>query len=143
MVCSAKRAGGAAASSGRAASSPRRRGTLHSILVAEAMKKLLLAAVAAATVAAAQSPRLLDLRQLTHGGQNAEAYWAPDGKRLIFQTTRTPYDCDQIFVMNADGSDQHLVSTGKGRTTCGYFLGDGKHILYASTHAGGDACPPS
>jgi TolB protein len=105
------------------------------------MKKLVLAAGAAATVAAAQSPRLLDLRQLTHGGQNAEAYWAPDGKRLIFQTTRTPYDCDQIFVMNADGSDQHLVSTGKGRTTCGYFLADNRHIVYASTHLAGDACP--
>jgi Tol biopolymer transport system component len=44
--------------------------------------------------------------------------------------------------MNADGSDQHLVSTGKGRTTCGYFLDDGKHIVYASTHEAGDACPP-
>ena len=74
-------------------------------------------------------------------GQNAEAYWSPDGKRLIFQTTRPPYDCDQIFIMNADGTDQHLVSTGKGRTTCGYFLGDNKHIVYASTHLAGDACP--
>ena len=92
-------------------------------------------------VAAAQSERLTDLRQLTHGGQNAEAYWAPDGKRLIFQTTRTPYECDQMFVMNADGSDQHLVSTGKGRTTCGYFLKDNRHIVYASTHLAGDACP--
>jgi TolB protein len=106
------------------------------------MKKLLLAAIAAAAVAtAAPPPRLLDLRQLTHGGQNAEAYWSPDGKRLIFQTTRAPYECDQIFLMNADGSDQHLVSTGKGRTTCGYFLRDNRHIVYASTHLAGDACP--
>lgn len=89
----------------------------------------------------AQPAHLSDLRQLTHGGQNAEAYWSPDGKRLIFQTTRAPYDCDQIFLMNADGSDQRLVSTGKGRTTCGYFLGDNKHIVYASTHLAGDACP--
>ena len=107
------------------------------------MRKILLLALAAASVAAAQPVTLSDIRQLTHGGQNAEAYWAPDGKRLIFQTTRPPYDCDQIFVMNADGSDQHLVSTGKGRTTCGYFLGDNKHIVYASTHLAGDACPPS
>jgi Tol biopolymer transport system component len=104
------------------------------------MKKILFAVVAAASVAAAQS-RLIDIRQLTSGGQNAEAYWSPDGKRLIFQTTRKPYDCDQIFVMNADGSDQHLVSTGKGRTTCGYFLADNQHIVYASTHVAGDACP--
>jgi TolB protein len=86
---------------------------------------------------------LTNLKQLTSGGQNAEAYWSPDGKRIIFQTTREPYQCDQIFVMNADGSNQHLVSTGKGRTTCGYFLPDNKHIVYASTHEGGDACPAS
>jgi TolB protein len=105
------------------------------------MKKTILVAIAAAAVAAAQNSRLSDMKQLTHGGQNAEAYWAPDGKRLIFQTTRPPYECDQIFVMNADGSDQHLVSTGKGRTTCGYFLADNQHIVYGSTHLAGDACP--
>jgi TolB protein len=105
------------------------------------MHKLLLTACAAAVVACAQPVYLSDIHQLTHGGENAEAYWAPDGKRLIFQTTRKPYDCDQIFIMNADGSDQHLVSTGKGRTTCGYFLADNKHIVYASTHLAGDACP--
>ncbi len=104
------------------------------------MLKILLPAFAV-SLAAAQSTHFSDVRQLTHGGQNAEAYWAPDGKRLIFQTTRPPYDCDQIFIMNADGSDQHLVSTGKGRTTCAYFLKDNKHILYASTHLAGDACP--
>jgi Tol biopolymer transport system component len=104
------------------------------------MKKMFLAA-AAACFAAAQAPHLGEVRQLTHGGQNAEAYWSPDGKRLIFQSTRPGYECDQEFIMNADGSDQHLVSTGKGRTTCGYFLADGKHIVYASTHLAGDACP--
>jgi Tol biopolymer transport system component len=83
-----------------------------------------------------------NVRQLTDGGSNAEAYWAPDGKRLIFQSTRGSLKCDQIFVMNADGSNQHMVSTGKGRTTCGYFLPDNEHILYASTHLAGDACPP-
>ena len=86
---------------------------------------------------------LTNIRQLTSGGQNAEAYWSPDGKRLIFQSTRGEGKCDQIYIMNADGSDQHMVSTGKGRTTCGYFLPDGKGILYASTHLDSDACPPS
>jgi TolB protein len=78
------------------------------------MHKMLSIAVAAVSLAAAQPVRLTDLHQLTHGGQNAEAYWSPDGKRLIFQSTRQPYGCDQMFIMNADGSDQHLVSTGKG-----------------------------
>lgn len=99
-------------------------------------------ALLASGLAAAEKPRLANIRQLTHGGQNAEAYWSPDGKRLIFQSTRPPYACDQIFIMNADGSGVRLVSTGKGRTTCGYFLADGKHIVYASTHGAGPECPP-
>jgi Tol biopolymer transport system component len=94
-------------------------------------------------LAFAQPKRVDHIRQLTHGGQNAEAYWAPDGKRLVFQSTRPGYECDQIFTMNADGSGQKLVSTGKGRTTCAYFLKDGKHIVYASTHEKSPACPPS
>lgn len=105
------------------------------------MTKTILLLAASVWAAAGQSEHLTNLQQLTHGGQNAEAYWSPDGKRLIFQTTRPPYDCDQMFVMNADGSDQHLVSTGKGRTTCGYFLSDNRHIVYASTHQADPACP--
>lgn len=91
---------------------------------------------------APDAAHLANIKQLTFGGQNAEAYWAPDGKRLIFQSTRDNLGCDQEFIINADGSDVHLVSTGKGRTTCGYFLAGNKHIIYASTHAAGDACPP-
>ena len=105
------------------------------------MKKATCGVFVWAALAAAQPPQLLEIRQLTLGGQNAEAYWSPDGKRLVFQTTRPPYDCDQIFLMQADGSDQHLVSTGKGRTTCAYFLKDNRHIIYASTHLAADACP--
>ena len=92
-----------------------------------------------------RDPREIHLRhvkQLTFGGQNAEAYFSYDGKRLTFQTTRPPYSCDQIFIMNADGSDQHLVSTGRGKTTCSYFYPDGKHILFSSTHLSSPECPP-
>ena len=83
-----------------------------------------------------------NLRQLTFGGQNAEAYWSPDGTKLVFQSTRGDASCDQIYVMNADGSDQRMVSTGQGVTTCGYFLPDNNGILYASTHVAGSDCPP-
>jgi Tol biopolymer transport system component len=100
-----------------------------------------LALLAAAQQQGQESRRLKNLKQLTAGGQNAEAYWSPDGKQIVFQSTRPPYECDQIFVMNADGSSQRLVSTGKGRTTCGYFLKDGKHILYGSTHEADARCP--
>jgi Tol biopolymer transport system component len=87
---------------------------------------------------------LANVRQLTDGGENAEAYWSSDGKKLIFQSTRPPHACDQIFEMNPDdpAKTTRLLSTGKGRTTCAYFFPDGKRYLYASTHLGGDACPP-
>ena len=94
-------------------------------------------------VAAGAQPKqfLSNLKQLTSGGQNAEAYWSPDGKKLIFQSTRDPHQCDQIYVMNADGSNQRMVSTGKGVTTCGYFLSDNKHVVYGSTHEASPDCP--
>lgn len=87
------------------------------------------------------------LRQVTFGGDNAEAYWSFDDKQLIFQSNYTEWgvECDQIFLMNADETFENtqpsMISTGKGRTTCSYFLPDNKHFVYASTHLGGDACP--
>ena len=85
---------------------------------------------------------LTNLRQLTSGGQNAEAYWDWTGTRLVFQSTRAPFACDQIFTMRDDGSDVRLLSTGKGRTTCAFFFPDGRRIIYASTHLADAACPP-
>src|SRR5215510_7973730 len=85
---------------------------------------------------------LRTLKQLTFGGQNAEAYFSFDGTKLIFQSTRPPFECDQIFTMNLDGSDVRLVSTGKGRTTCAFFFPDDARFVYASTHLSDDACPP-
>jgi TolB protein len=87
-------------------------------------------------------PRLTRVRKLTHGGQNAEAYWSPDGRRIVFQSTQGDDGCDQIFVMEADGTGLRRVSTGAGRTTCGYFYADGRRVVYASTHERGRACPP-
>ena len=85
---------------------------------------------------------LRNIRQLTFGGENAEAYFSPDGTRLIFQSTREGHACDQIYTMKIDGSDLHRVSTGTGRTTCGYFYPGAKEILFASTHKAGADCPP-
>ena len=85
---------------------------------------------------------LADVRQMTFGGENAEAYWSPDGSELVFQRTHAPYDCDQIFRMPvSDPAAMSLVSTGTGRTTCGYFTADGERIIFSSTHASSEACP--
>lgn len=90
---------------------------------------------------------LSNVRQLTFGGNNAEAYWSPDGKKLIFQSDRKDWTqgCDQIFVMSIDGkadsSRRQLISTGQGRTTCSFFMPNGKDILYASTHLKDAECP--
>ncbi len=86
--------------------------------------------------------RLANLRMLTHGGQNAEAYLSPSETQLVFQSTRDDLQCDQIFTMKIDGSEPRLVSTGTGATTCAYFLPDGQSVLYASTHKADPACPP-
>jgi TolB protein len=105
------------------------------------MKTILLCLLPAMAMAQQPPRHFENIRQLTHGGSNGESYWSPDGKRIIFQSTRDGRSCDQEYIMNADGSDQRLVSTGKGATTCGYFTSDNKHIIYASTHEGGAACP--
>ncbi len=90
-----------------------------------------------------------NIQQLTFGGDNAEAYWSYDGKSIIFQRTnpKEGLHCDQIFIGKlptkpGEKFTYRMVSNGKGRTTCAYFMPDGKHILYASTFQGGDNCPP-
>jgi TolB protein len=85
---------------------------------------------------------LTNIKMLTDGGENAEAYLSFDEKELIFQSTHGDLKCDQIFTMNVDGTDKKMVSNGKGRTTCSYFLPGDKKIIYASTQLAGDECPP-
>jgi Tol biopolymer transport system component len=78
--------------------------------------------------------RLRDLRQITFGGQNAECYFSFESDRLIFQSTRGDLGADQIFTMDLRASGLRLVSTGLGKTTCGYFVPGAREIIYASTH---------
>jgi TolB protein len=83
-----------------------------------------------------------NLKQITFGGQNAEAYFSPDGTQLIFQRTAGDSGCDQQYIINVDGSEMRQVSNGLGRTTCGYFYDGGSRIFYSSTVHDSDACPP-
>ena len=90
-----------------------------------------------------------NLQQLTFGGDNAEAYFSFDSKYIIFQRNNLKEGlmCDQIFIGKVpekfgDKFEYRMLSNGKGRTTCGSFTKDGKHIIYASTHLSADTCPP-
>src|ERR1043165_9910497 len=85
---------------------------------------------------------LRNMKQLTFGGENAEAYFSADGKQLIFQSTREGHGCDQIYTMNIDGSNVKLISNGEGRTTCSYFFPSGERVLYSSTYLADKQCPP-
>ncbi len=88
-----------------------------------------------------ESEQLHSVCQLTFEGTNAEAYWSPDGEWLVFQSTRQPYKADQIFIMRSDGSQVRIISTGKGRTTCGYFAPDGNAVIFSTTHLAGPEPP--
>jgi Tol biopolymer transport system component len=85
---------------------------------------------------------LRNIRQLTDGGENAEAYFSHDGRRLIFQSTRDGRTCDQQYIMNVDGSGVRRISNGVGKTTCGYFMSGDRRVLYASSQALEKECPP-
>ncbi len=85
---------------------------------------------------------LRNIRQITFGGQNAEAYFSSDGRQLIFQRTESDSTCDQQYIINTDGSGLRRVSNGLGRTTCGYFYQNDRRIVYASTFESSTACPP-
>lgn len=96
-----------------------------------------------------QEKNLKNLTKLTYGGDNAEAYFSPNGKMLTMQVTNPAIgaDCDQIYMLELNKeryktTDLKLISNGQGRTTCSFFMPDGKHILYASTFQGNKACPP-
>ena len=89
-----------------------------------------------------QEKHLKNIKQLSFGGENAEAYFSADGKQLIFQSTRDGHRCDQIYTMNVDGGSVRMISTGDGRTTCSYFFPNGRRVLYSSTHLGAKECPP-
>ena len=99
----------------------------------------------------AQEKHLSNLKQLTRGGDNAEAYFSFDNNYLSFQSNNAAWGlkCDQIFNMNINEASKdtlykpQIISTGKGRTTCSYYMPDGKSILYASTHKIADECPPA
>jgi TolB protein len=101
------------------------------------------------TIHYSQEKHLKNIKQLTFGGDNAEAYWSFDNTKLTFQANTKGWglECDQIFTMNIDddlseGKIPQMISTGEGRTTCSYFLPGDSTIIYSSTHLASKDCPP-
>ncbi|MCS6284226.1 MAG: PD40 domain-containing protein [Nitrospira sp.] len=112
---------------------------------------------AAAPAPASAERHFKNIKQLTFGRQNAEAYFSFSGNKLIFQSTNNwmkdtyaatlkpddiPLGCYQMYVMDLDSESVRLVSTGSGATTCGYFFPGDRRVLYSSTHLHGPNCPP-
>ncbi len=101
-----------------------------------------------APLALPQEKHLHNVRQLTFGGENAEAYFSADDRQLILQHSGGEVPCDQIYIMPVEAPagggppPLRMVSPGKGRTTCSFFFPDGKRILFSSTHLAGPECPP-
>ncbi len=85
---------------------------------------------------------LRNVRQLTFGGQNAEAYFSASGRLLIFQRQGAAEQCDQMYVIAVDGGGLRRVSSGRGRTTCGYFYDRDRRFFYSSTEHTNPECPP-
>lgn len=110
------------------------------------------------TVPAQSAERhLANIRQLTFGRQNAEAYFSFSGAKLIFQSTNNwmansfagsqsagvpDLGCYQMYTMDLENGAIRLVSTGTGVTTCGYFFPGDRRVLFSSTHLKGPNCPP-
>jgi Tol biopolymer transport system component len=97
----------------------------------------------AAALVDPREKHLADLRQLTFGGDNAEAYWSPDGRKLVYQWTPPEGGCDQQYVLDLDSGERTMISSGRGRTTCGYYAWPkGERWVYATTENASPACPP-
>jgi TolB protein len=117
----------------------------HTIILVLASANMFFArAQETGTVHYAQEKHLDNVRQLTNGGDNAEAYFSFDSKMITFQATNQAWNaaCDQIFYTPLENFSPKLVSTGTGRTTCSYFLPGDSTVLYASTHLANKECPP-
>src|SRR5512140_2293948 len=97
---------------------------------------------AATTPTLFEDRHMKNVTRLTSDGDNGEAYFSADGKKLIWQSSRGGYACDKIWTMQSDGSEKKMVSPDHGAHTCSYFFPDGKRIVFASTSHLPGACPP-
>ncbi len=82
-----------------------------------------------------ESQLLTNTRQLiTEGARSGEGYFSADGKRFIFQAEMPGNPFYQIFLMDLETEEYHMVSTGIGLTTCAWIHPTLDRVLFSSTH---------
>ena len=83
----------------------------------------------------ASERHLANIRQLTNGGENAEAYFSPDGSRLIIFSTNVhdPKGRDvDLYIVNVDGTGLERVTWNPTFDGFPMFSPDGKKLVFAS-----------
>lgn len=106
------------------------------------MKRAILLLVILAAAGCSSQGHLRNIRQLTFDGTHAEAYWSPDGKKLVLQAVRPGDKADQVYVMDPETGALERVSSGEGKCTCAYFLSDGRLVWSTTKFSGSEPPPP-
>jgi TolB protein len=75
-----------------------------------------------------------NVRKLTNapGCYNGGPFFSPDGQRVIFRADRHKKDELQVYVINADGTDERQLTQIDGVAWAPFWHPDGKHIVYTS-----------
>jgi Tol biopolymer transport system component len=73
---------------------------------------------------------------LTHLGQSYDPEWSPDGKRIVFDTTRDGNS--EIYVMNANGTNQTRLTRNPASDVKPSWSPDGKQIAFQTNRDGND-----
>jgi Tol biopolymer transport system component len=75
-----------------------------------------------------------NIRKLTNspGCYNGGPFFSPDGRRVIFRSDRKKKDYLQIYVINADGTGERVLTDTNGVNWGPFWYKDGKHIVYAA-----------
>lgn len=86
----------------------------------------------------ADEPYLTDIQQLTSPDlgftKAGEAYFSPDGKKILFQAVPHGEEDYQIYSMDLATKEILWISKGFASCTCAFFRPDGEKIIFAGSH---------